>query len=133
MERELLTGRGNCVLDSGPHPYIVDPASPRQWSGLLSGREPDDFREDAPRSLHVRQPDDLTFTNATELNPLVSPEDLRMGSDRGSNRHVVFGPEWSFNDNKRGVLRQGNRNDSSLHLVGAARPRFCSDPRQTRE
>lgn len=99
-------------------------------SGRL-GRKPDDLGQDAAGSLHIGQPDDFTFTNSIEGNPLVSPDDFRVGSHRGSNCHVVFGPERGFDDNKRGILRQRNRNDSSLDLIGAAGPRLCRDRRHT--
>ena len=101
-------------------------------SGRL-GREPDDFGQEASRSFHVGQPDNLTFTNSIEGNPLVSPDDFGVGGHRGSNCHVVFGPKGGFDDNKRGILRQGNCNDSSLYLISAAGPCLGRGPRQTVE
>lgn len=89
----------------------------------LSG-ESDDLGEDTSGSLYIGQPDDLAFTNSTQGDPLVSPDDLRMGSDRGSNSHMVFRPQRGFDDNQRGILRQRNRNHGPLDLVGPAAPRL---------
>ena len=85
------------------------------------GTYPDNFRKHSSRCLHIGQPNDFPLANRIERDPLFPPQNLCLGSDRGTNRHMIFGAQRSFHHDQGWRLCERDGDYGALDFIPAAR------------
>ena len=85
------------------------------------GPHSDNFRKHSSGRLHIGQPNHFPLSNRIERDSLFPPQNLCLGGDRRTNRHMVLGTQGGLHHDQRRSLCERDGDYGALDFIPAAR------------